>query len=56
MASTLIMDSILMSRCSVDEKSLSSWDIRDENLALSRFDVGSDLVKFEFLNQCKNLG
>lgn len=43
--------------CSLDEKSLSSWDIRDENLVLSGFDVGSDLVKFEPPNPYdKNLG
>lgn len=48
MASTLIWDIYFpVSICSLDEKSLSSWDIRDENLALSGFDEGSDLVKFE---------
>ena len=41
------IQNILMSTCSVDEKLLSSWDIRDENLALTGFDAGSDLVIFE---------
>ncbi|MBU7027281.1 MAG: hypothetical protein HXS48_10110 [Theionarchaea archaeon] len=38
---------IPVSMCSLDEKSLSSWDIQDENLVMSRFDKGSDLVIFE---------